>query len=156
MEVKRRLYIKRAGASGRRRPRTPRGMCGSGRQPLYTGKRCRYTNSMTTSIRIACAHHPRPKLSVSLHQTSIKSSVSTTPAAATPPPTPTVRRMHYKLTLAEPSHSTLKTYPSHACPTNCSDSRQQRRSRVPAVQQNGQRGDVVDDDCPRDSRRTTR
>ena len=59
--------------------------------------------------------HPNPTVSLSLLHTSIKSSVSTTPAAATPPPTPTALKiphptpaLHTAPTAANPA---ALTYP---------------------------------------------
>lgn len=63
---------------------------------------CRHTEKSGAATRRKCHHisscipecyQPKPMLSVKRLHRSITSPVSTTPAAATPPPTPTARKM---------------------------------------------------------------
>lgn len=49
----------------------------------------------------ASSDHPSPSAATTCLQTSIRSPVSTTPAAATPPPMPTARKMSWSTTLAQ-------------------------------------------------------
>jgi hypothetical protein len=110
----------------------------------------------------------KPTLSANLHQSSITSPVSTTPAAATPPPTPTARRMHCetcqlwvtKITApvfkGEDQRTRGRTHPTNPRPTNSPNSRQQRRPHIPTIQQNLQRRHIVNNHRPRHSARAAR
>lgn len=100
--------------------------------------------------RLKRMRYTKPTLPTKRRQSSITSPVSTTPAAATPPPTPTALRMHCsKISEIRPLNPDLKvTYPSHAGSENGTHGSQQCSPDIAAIEQNLQSGHVVDDDRP--------
>ena len=99
-----------------------------------------------------------PRASVNCLQMSIMSPVSTTPAAATPPLTPTARNIPYRS--CQPSFPSNKdeqnTYPANTRSEYRPHTTEQSGLDITTIEQDLQRRDIVDDDRPRHSARATR
>ena len=86
------------------------------------------------------------------------SPVSTTPAAATPPLTPTARSIPYRFRQSSfcQSEDPADTYPADTRSEDRSHPTEQSGLDITTIEQDLQRRDIVDDDRPRHRARATR